>query len=304
MKSNNLHKAKTNKNDEFYTRIEDIEGELQHYKDQLVGKHIYMNCDNPNKSNFWKYFKRNFDTLGLRKITSTYFDSSEVAYRSDYDGVEVKQTSLSYNGDFRSPEGVEILKECDIVITNPPFSLYREYVALLMEHEKDFLIIGNFNSVTYKEIFPLIKDEKMWTGYSPRSMEFDTPEGGVKSVNAKWFTNLNVSKRREEIKLTKLYNVSEYPQYDNYEAIEVGRVNSIPVDYDGVMGVPITFIENYNPEQFELLWVASGHTSATMPQEVREEVGYDESIRSNHNTNGYGIVDGIQKFHRVLIKKK
>ena len=252
MRNKNLRKAKKEKNDEFYTQLTDIKKELSNYKEQFKDKVVFCNCDNPEYSNFWKYFKLNFKHLGLKKLISTHYEEEKPSYKLEYDGKNIVKTPLSQNGDFRSPEAIEILKKADIVVTNPPFSLFREYMAQLIEYEKKFLIIGNKNAVTYKEVFPLLKDNRIWFGYSSRNMKFLTPENKLKAINARWFTNLDVKKRHEKIILYKEYNSDKYPKYDNYNAINVNKVADIPKDYDGVMGVPITFMDKYNPEQFEI----------------------------------------------------
>ena len=290
-----MNKAKEKKNDEFYTRLPDIEKELYHYREQLKGKTIFMNCDDPLESNFWQYFFLNFDFLGLKKIISTHYDPEEPTYKLEYDGSEVIRTDLEQNGDFRSPEAIEILKESDVVITNPPFSLYREYVAQLMEYEKDFLIIGNFNSVTYKEIFPLIKDGLLWMGYG-NVKEFIQPDGSIKKFgNISWFTNLDVSKRHEKMILFRKYNEEDYPTYDNYNAINVDRVSDIPMDYDGVMGVPITFLTKYNPKQFEIIG---------SDFQVKDGL-IDEIIKRDWDGKlDRGYVNGVRKYSRLLIRNK
>jgi len=293
----NLHKAKSNKKDEFYTQLSDIENELRHYRDHFQGKVVYCNCDDPYVSNFFTYFSRNFDLLGLKRLVTTCYknqqmdmfsqhDAERAIYR-EYDGTrnarcvpsvdEIGVHPLSGDGDFRSAECIELLKYADIVVTNPPFSLFREYVAQLVEYDKQFLIIGHQNAITYKEIFPLLKDDKVWLGYAQQAftMLFDVPAdyvqelvetkkegsgyvvvGGVvksKMRNAKWFTNLDHKKRHEELILYKRYSPDEYPKYDNYDAIEVSKTKEIPMDWDGAMGVPISFLDKHNPEQFEIL---------------------------------------------------
>lgn len=262
-KNSNLAAAKRAKNDEFYTQLTDIEKELVHYKEQLRGKVVFCNCDDPTWSNFWRYFHLNFAHIGLKKLIATHFDPEKPTYKLEYEGgndtdVEAGvKTELSQNGDFRSPECIELLRECDVVVTNPPFSLFREYVAQLMEYGKKFIIIGNKNSITYKEFFPFLKDNKVWIGYgSP--CEFRLPDGTVtKQVNGlgRWFTNLDIKKRHEPLILVRRYSddPSKYPRYDNYDAINVDKVSDIPEDYEGVMGVPITFLDKYCPEQFEIL---------------------------------------------------
>lgn len=274
-KSNeNLNKAKAAKNDEFYTRLEDIEKELEHYTEHFNGKVVYCNCDDANRSNFFKYFSTNFQKLGLKKLITSGLKIDGTENRTDGTGVVAIQTGddidiFDGNGDFRSEECIEFLKEADIVVTNPPFSLFREYVAQLMQYGKKFLIIGNGNAVTYKEIFPYIKDNKMWIGASkgiggkfsfivPNDYDnkFVYEENSVRlgQVNsACWFTNLEHKKQNEELILYKTYNPTEYPKYDNYDAIEVSKVAEIPMDYEGVMGVPISFLDKYCPNQFRIV---------------------------------------------------
>lgn len=255
----NLHKAKDVKNDEFYTQLTDVAKELMHYKGHFKDKIILCNCDAPTWSAFWKYFHLNFAELGLKKLISTHYDREEATYKMEYTGgddndIEVGvKTPLEGNGDFRNQECLDLLDECDIVVTNPPFSLFREYVAALMEHKKKFLIIGNKNAITYKEFFPLLKDDEVWIGCT-NVKEFLQPDGSIKKFgNIGWFTNLDVAKRHEKLILWKQYTPEDYPKYDNYNAINVDKVSEIPIDYDGVMGVPITFLDKYNPEQFEIV---------------------------------------------------
>lgn len=261
----NLAAAKKAKNDEFYTRFEDIEAEVMKYRKQFVGKIVYLPCDDPaeKKSEFWSFFVMNFERFGLKKLIATHYDESGKAYKiwidrdsisGDYvDDADALQEDLEGNGDFRSPECVDILKECDIVCTNPPFSLFREFVSLIVTHKKQFLIIGNQNAFTYKESFQMIKTNQMWTGYN-MVKKFNQPDGSVKEFgNVCWFTNMNTTKRLEEMILTKNYNTIDYPTYDNLNGIEVSRVVNIPKDYKGIMGVPITFLDKYNPDQFEVL---------------------------------------------------
>ena len=264
MANANLHKAKEVKNDEFYTQLEDVAKEVVHYKHHFKDKIVLCNCDDPTWSAFWKYFHLNFAELGLKKLVSTHYDVENVTYKMEYTGgddndteVGVK-TQLEGNGDFRNKECLDLLDECDIVVTNPPFSLFREYVAVLMEHKKKFLIIGNKNAITYKEFFPLLKDDEVWIGCT-NVKEFLQPDGSIKKFgNIGWFTNLDVAKRHEKLILWKKYTQEEYPKYDNYDAINVDKVSEIPCDYDGVMGVPITFLDKYNPEQFEIVAFRKG----------------------------------------------
>lgn len=278
-KNSNLTKAKNNKNDEFYTQITDIEKELKHYRTHFKDKTVFLNCDDPEYSNFWRYFEMGFDLLGLKRLVATHYNDTSSTYRLDLykeDGEFMKvKTDLEGNGDFRSEESIDILKEADIVVTNPPFSLFRQYIAQLMEYDKSFIIIGNQNNITYKEVFPLLKDNKVWLGLNNGAMEFEVPnteeyrkssgyrvdEDGHawrKFGNICWFTNLDYPQRHEELILWKTYSPEEYPSYDNYDAINVNKVKDIPVDYEGVMGVPITFLNKFNPEQFDILGLTTG----------------------------------------------
>ncbi len=297
MANKDLHTANKNKADEFYTQITDIEKEMVHYKDYFRGKTILCNCDDPRISNFFKYFALNFNEFGLKKIITTCYKNQDVDLftqnecekavyieyagnpndptSTDFSTIEVKQ--LKGDGDFRSEECIELLKQADIVITNPPFSLFREYVSILYKYEKKFIIIGNQNAITYKEIFPLIKENKIWLGYSIHSgdREFGVPdsyplkaassridENGKKYIRVKgvrWFTNIDYKERHEEIVLYKKYTNEEYPKYDNYDAINVDKTSDIPLDYDGVIGVPITFLDKYSPVQFEIIKFRKGN---------------------------------------------
>lgn len=289
-KNNNLHTAKATKNDEFYTRLEDIENELKYYKEHFKGKVVYCNCDGflkKERSNFFLYFSLNYEFLGLKGLICTKYNPNGRGVKYEYygdlngnnypDEEEIFTSELEGDGDFRSEECVEILKKCDIVCTNPPFSLFRQYVAQLFEYKKDFLIIGNVNAITYKEVFPLIKDNKMWLGVSSfnngmyfgvpddyiyaDTYKFDRERDGKKVMRVAsicWFTNLDHKKRHEELLLYKKYNAEEYPEYDNYNAIEVGKTKDIPIDYDGIMGVPITFLDKYCPTQFKIIKFRKG----------------------------------------------
>lgn len=273
-KNDNLHKAKDAKNDEFYTRIEDVAEELRHYKKHFAGKVVFCNCDDPTWSAFWRYFHLNFAELGLKKLISTHYDRTEPTYKMEYEGgddnnVEVGvKTPLEGNGDFRNAECIKLLDECDIVVTNPPFSLARAYAQCLREHSKQFVIIGDLNWITYKEIFPMLKDNEIWLGYSSVK-EFTQPDGTIKKFGNKlWYTNLDIQKRHEKLILWQRYYDDDgnpmpdaekrYPHYDNYDAINVDRVANIPVDYNGVMGVPITFLDKHNPKEFEILGYTGG----------------------------------------------
>lgn len=279
--NNNLHEAKVQKNDEFYTRLVDIENELGHYTEHFKDKIVLCNCDDPQYSNFCKYFALNFNYLGLKKLITTHYEKGKQSYKLEYARVDdpsgqlslpkAVQTPLQGDGDFRSEECIEILKEADIVVTNPPFSMVRNYVAQLIEYGKKFVIIGNINMVTYKEFFPLIKGNKVWTGYSfNKTMEFNVPESYkgdkrddkgrkiVKVPGIAWYTNLDTKKRHEPLFLIKKYDPELYPKYDNYDAINVDKVKDIPCDWDGAVGVPITFLDKYCPEQFEILGFSQG----------------------------------------------
>ena len=269
----NLHAASKAKKDEFYTQLPDIERELRHYKDHFKDKVVYCNCDDPRVSNFFHYFSYNFEHLGLKKLITTCYKNqapdlfskhdSEKAISLIYTGdkndnrvpdpEEIGIIQLEGDGDFRSQECIDLLKEADIVVTNPPFSLFREYVAQLIKYDKKFLIIGNMNAITYKEVFKLIKEDKLWLGYN-MAKEFVQPDGTIKKFgNINWFTNLETRKRKEELILYREYNDKDYPKYDNYDAINCDKVKDIPKDYYKTMGVPITFLDKYCPDQFEII---------------------------------------------------
>ncbi len=304
--NSNLCLAKKVKNDEFYTRYEDIEAEVMKYRKQFQDKIVYLPCDDPaeKKSEFWSFFVNNFDSFGLKKLIATHYNEEGKAYKiwidSDttndgfIDDADAMQEDLKGNGDFRSPECLEIMKECDIVCTNPPFSLFREFVDAIMTADKSFLIIGNQNAFTYKEIFKLIRDNKIWTGYN-MVKKFNQPDGSIKTFgNVCWFTNLDTIKRNEELVLTKNYDINIYPNYENYKAIEVDKIANIPNDYFEVMGVPITFLDKYNPNQFEIL----GHTSSSDISDAVEELRTDSKHRNR------GLINGKEKYDRVLIRRK
>lgn len=271
----NLHKAKKEKNDEFYTQLIDIENELKHYKDHFRGKTVLCNCDLPH-SNFVKYFQNNFQELGLKKLLHSGYN---------------KETG---DGDFRSQECIELLKQADIVVTNPPFSLFREYVSQLVEYDKKFIIIGNQNAITYKEIFKLIKEHKLWLGYNYLRF-FNKLDGNLfETARSFWFTNLDHNKRHEDLILYKKYNKEEFPHYDNYDAINVDQVKDIPLDWKGAMGVPITFLDKYNPEQFEILGLSAS-------------AGYSEEIVGLPflgDKDARPLINGKNTYARVFIKNK
>lgn len=284
-----LEKAKKQKNDEFYTRYEDIENEVMKYRRAFKGKVVYLPCDDPanKQSEFWSFFVNNFDAFGLKKLIATHYEEDGKAYKIWIDGdttgdgyiddSDALQEDLIGNGDFRSPECTAILNECDIVCTNPPFSMFREFVDWIFTAKKQFLIIGNNNAITYKEIFPLIKDNQMWVGYTANKTcifrvgeDYAFDDRITKQINdgnyygkvpaITWFTNLPNTKRNEEMVLTASYyaNPDAYPHYDNYDGINVDRLAQIPNDYEGAMGVPITIIDSYNPEQFEIIKFRKG----------------------------------------------
>ncbi len=271
----NLNKAKKNKEDEFYTQLEDINKELQHYKKHFKNKVVYCNCDDPRISNFFNYFALNFEHLGLKKLITTCYknqdwnlfsaEKSESAVYLEYEGdknnnkvpdpEEIGVHHLKGDGDFRSEESIELLKQADIVVTNPPFSLFREYVDQLIEYDKKFLVIGNINAISYKNCFEYIKSNKLWLGYNT-VRHFKKPDGTMyETARSFWYTNLDINKRHEDLILYKKYTKDEYPKYDNYDAINVDKVKELPMDYEGLMGVPITFLDKYNPDQFEILGI-------------------------------------------------
>ena len=295
--NSSLRTAKRVKNDEFYTRYEDIEAEVMKYRKQFKDKVVYLPCDDPaeKKTEFWAFFVNNFDAFGLKKLIATHFDENGKAYKiwidSDISGdgyiddADAMQEDLIGNGDFRSPECTDILEECDIVCTNPPFSMFREFIDWIMKKNKSFLIIGSQNAFTYKETFKLIKENRIWTGYN-MVKKFYQPDGSIKEFgNICWFTNMENSKRNEEFVFTKTYNPIDYPKYDNYDAIEVSKIVNIPSDYDGVMGVPITFIYKYNPNDFEILGDSRYHDGSD-------------------TANDINFINGKGLYRRVLIRRR
>lgn len=348
MAKRNIDKAKEAKKDEFYTQLDDINNELKHYREHFRGKTVLCNCDDPRISNFFTYFAYNFEFLGLKKLITTCYKNQNVdlfsqnqseqavylIYEGDKNGNhtpdanEIGVIPLKGDGDFRSKECIELLKEADIVVTNPPFSLFREYVAQLMEYGKEFLIIGNQNALSYKEIFPLIRDNKMWLGASIHSgdRKFWVPEDyelkaagcgidatGRKFIRVKgvrWFTNLDYKERHEDLILYKNYTPDLYPKYENYDAINVNKTEDIPCDYEGIMGVPITFMDKYNPDQFEIigLGIANLGLSIGVQPYKPEHKKYRKEIQKR------GAVDGdlymmngdevVVPYARILIRRK
>ena len=318
-----LSAAKRAKEDEFYTQLDDIAEEVRHYAEHFRGKVVLCNCDDPRISNFFHYFSHNFERLGLRKLVATCYRSQErdlftrnaceraiwLEYAGDRNGNRVPDPeeigihALRGDGDFRSAECVALLKEADVVVTNPPFSLFREYVAQLVQHGKKFLIIGNVNALTYKEIFPLVKENRLWLGarihggdrkfgvpddYPLEAATCGVDEKGQRFIHVKgvrWFTNLDYRQRHEDLVLYETYSPEKYPKYDNYDAINVDRTNEIPADYDGVMGVPITFLDKYSPEQFEI-------------------VGLDRYVEDNPHYGHRFLLNGRETYARILIRRR
>lgn len=364
MGNSQLSAAKKAKNDEFYTRMTDIEHELVHYRKHFKGKVVLCNCDDPFESNFFKYFALNFKRLGLKRLIATCYNGSPIAggeyqpslfdddvdedtgrHRRAYKAVvnvfrdttgdggldmddiknlldsgENELTELHGDGtygagDFRSKECLELLDEADIVVTNPPFSLFREYVATLMEHEKKFVVLGNMNAITYKEVFPLLRDNKMWTGFKHfgGGMNMIQPKGSFDSTKTKsyevdekgniiknvmgviWYTNLDIDKRHEDLILYRRYkeDPSRYPKYDNYDAIEVSKVKDIPEDYYGVMGVPITFMDSYNPEQFEIIGCSES-----------EGRGFSNGLWNPESGIAQPTIGGRKVYKRLFIRRR
>ena len=303
-----LHQAKRQKKDEFYTQLSDIEKELRHYKDYFRGKVVLCNCNDGEDSNFYRYFFLNFEQLGLKKLIGVtyrpYPTAENPALRVTFQNGVTGIHRLKEDGDFRSAESIDLLKEADIVVTNPPFSLFREYIAQLMGHEKKFLVLGNMNAVTTKGLFSFIEKSKLWYGVSIRSgdREFEVPEDYpltavtsrvdtrerkyVRVKGVRWFTNLDHEKRYEELVLYKNYSLEEYPTYDNYDAINVNKTKDIPKDYAEAMGVPITFLDKHNPDQFDV-------------------VGLDYSLTENSSGKGSRFkLGGKTLYARIVIKNK
>lgn len=326
-----LNNAKDAKKDEFYTQLSDIEKELKYYREHFKDKVVYCNCDDPRISNFFHYFSFNFEQLGLKRLITTCYKSQDadlfsssknqcsisLEYNGDKNGNrkpdidEIGVKSLKGDGDFRSDESIELLKASDIVVSNPPFSLFRDYIKQLVHYDKKFLVIGNLNAVTYKEIFPLFRDNKVWFGKSIKSgdREFGVPdnyplnaattrvdEDGNKFIRVKgvrWFTNMEFSERHEDLILYKNYNPEEFPKYDNYDAIEVSKTKDIPLDYNGIMGVPITFMDKHNPNQFEII----GATES-------EGKGFSKGLWDSSSKVAQPLIYGKKVYKRIFIKNK
>ena len=347
-----LNHAFIAKKDDFYTQYDDVASEMVEHREQLRGKTILCNCDDPFESAFFRYFVLHFNEIGLAGVTSTCYAGSPVAgmeypleggtgaYKAVVTEVPEEPlvrpdgsldleplfampgnslVHLAGDGDFRSDECEDLLKEADIVATNPPFSLFREYISLLESHNKGFIILGNMNAATYREVFPLFRDNKVWYGESIRSgdRKFYVPDSyplnaagcgidksGRRFIQVKgvrWFTNLETIRRHEPIALTRLYNPDEYPRYENYDAIEVGRTQNIPIDYDGVMGVPITFLDKYSPDQFEIVMLANGNARTNVSSKTLAEVGYRPH---SEDRGGVCIINGRRVYVRILIRRK
>ena len=340
----NLRKASTAKKDEFYTQLSDIERELKHYKKHFKDKVVLCNCDDPRVSNFFHFFSYNFEKFGLKKLIATCYknqdsdlfsqNNSERAIYLEYtgdksgnnvpDAEEIGIKHLQGDGDFRSKECIELLKQADIVVTNPPFSLFREYVSQLVEYDKKFVIIGHQNAITYKEIFKLIKENKIWLGfgftggaghfintqYENYATATDKKEGMIRVSGVHWFTNLDINKRHEDLILYKNYTPEEYPKYENFDAINVDVTKDIPVDYAGAMGVPITFIDKYNPDQFEIIGLGISNSGIEIGVEPYkpEHKKYRKEIQKRGAVDGdlYMMKNGIVEvpYARILIKNK
>ena len=335
VKNKNLNDSKKRKNDEFYTLLPDIETELQHYKNRFRGKTIYCNCDNPEFSNFWKYFQIHFKEFGIRKLIATYYDSGKPTYKYVLSSGNDKptKTPLTGDGDFRSPECIEILKEADVIVTNPPFSLFREYVAQLIKYDKRFIIIGSLNAVGYKDIFPLIKEGAIQISSNNQHQLFRIPDDydiGVTKVdsdghkyatigNIAWYTNLPTARKPRDLILTESYSPDKYPHYDNYDAINVNKLSEIPCDYEGVMGVPVTFIAKYNPGQFKILGITTGSDAfeASPTKKYINPVRMTGTHKGGSSTNtsavlllseppedgAYYTADNVDGFLKVLYKR-
>ena len=337
-RNRDFQESRRAKADEFYTSLSDIGLELGNYTRHFEDKVVYCNCDDPRASNFYRYFATNFEKLGLKKLITTCYrsrdasqfgrDDSDQAVYLEYtgdkngnsvpDAEEIGIKPLAGDGDFRSAESVELLRQADIVVTNPPFSLFREYVAQLVEHQKQFLIIGNMNALTYKEIFPLVQNDQMWYGPSIRSgdREFRVPDDypltaassrvdaeGNKYIRVKgvrWFTNLDFPGRHDDLALPMTYSADAYPKYANFDAIDVSKTMHIPADYDGPMGVPITFLDKYNPGQFDIL--GSSKTLGGPMSEIAKKGTYQQGGPRFYLPNGDGTYRRM--YDRIVIRNK
>lgn len=340
----NLHKAKNNKKDEFYTQLSDIENELRHYKDHFRDKVVYCNCDDPRVSNFFHYFSYNFEHLGLNKLIATGYKNQDadlfstneseqavyLVYTGDKNGNSVPDANeigvkpLKGDGDFRSAESIELLKQADIVVTNPPFSLFREYVAQLIEYDKKFIIVGHQNAIGYRDIFKLIKENKLWLGYGFKggaghfintqyedyASAGDHKEGMIRVSGVHWFTNLDIDKRHEDLILHKKHTPEEYSVYENFNAINVDKTKDIPFDYDGLIGVPLTFMDKYNPDQFDIigLGIANLGLEIGVQKYKPEHKKFRKEVQKRGAVDGdlYMMKNGIVEvpYSRIIIKNK
>lgn len=352
-KNISLNNALRARKDEFYTQYDDIEAEIKHYLEWFRGKTVLCNCGDSVESAFFQYFVTNFNTLGISKLVTTSYSQSPIdntmvggrgtkrrAYKTVVTNVpaaplrhpdgslnteklfEIAGNTVEFlpgGGDFRTPENEELLKRADVVVTNPPFSLFREYISQLHRYSKNFIILGNMNAATTKEIFPLFRDNKIWYGPSIRSgdRKFYVPEDypldatgcgidtkGRKFIYVKgvrWFTNIECGTQRELLPLKQTYDPAVNPAYDNYDAIEVSKTANIPSDYDGVMGVPITFLDKYNPAQFEILMLANGNARTNVTPDVLGMVGYR---CHSEDKGGVPLMGGNRKYARILIRNR
>ena len=345
---NFLKNAKINKKDEFYTQLGDIEKELKYYTKHFKSKTVYCNCDDPKVSKFFQFFSFSFKKLKLKKLIIACYknkdlnifskNNSKKAIYLEYNGdennnkvpsiEEIGIKNLNSDGDFRSPECIDLLKQADIIVTNPPFSLFREYVSQLIKYNKKFIILGHQNAITYKNIFNLVKNKKIWLGHSIKSgdREFQVPDdyklssaskridkAGKKYVSVsgiRWFTNLDYKERHQGLILFKKYNKKDYPKYENYDAINVNKTKDIPIDHKGHMGVPITFLDKYNPDQFEIIGLGisnSGKEIGVKPYKPKHKK-FRKEVQKRGAVDGdlYMIVDGIVTvpYARVIIRNK
>lgn len=298
MSNANLAKARFIKNDEFYTLYEDIEKEISNYENQFKNKIIYCNCDSPKESNFWKFFIENFQKLKIKKLIAVSYDES---IRYEYDGDKIDNVKLNSTGDFRSDECIKFLKESDIIVINPPFSLFREYLNLLINYNKNFLILGNKNSIFNKSIFNLFLNGIIKFGYN-NVTNFRQPDNSIKKFgNITWFTNLEVNKPNIFINLTKTYNPKDYLKYDNFNAINVDKLKDIPKDYRGIIGVPISILDKLPSNQFELIWYASGNLKDSPSYILNNILHYK---KHKEDRGGAPVMNGKRKFTRCFIKLK
>jgi len=342
--NSNLHKAKDSKKDEFYTQLEDIERELRYYRNHFKDKVVYCNCDDPRVSNFFHFFSYNFEKLGLKKLIATCYknqdadlfstNKSDAAVYLEYTGdknnnnvpdvEEIGVKDLKGDGDFRSEESIELLKEADIVVTNPPFSLFREYVAQLIEYDKKFIIVGHQNAIGYRDIFQLFKENKIWLGYGFKggaahfinkhyedyAAAGDHKDGMIRVSGVTWFTNLDINKRHDDLILYKNYSEADYIKYENFDAINVDKTKDIPIDYKGYMGVPITFMDKYNPEQFEIigLGIANHGLEIGVQPYKPEHKKYRKEIQKRGAVDGdlYMFINDevVVPYSRIIIKNK